>query len=132
MYYRRDDEILQQASEVHAPSFVLTPENHAEQQYPADGWYWFDTLDEALIGMISPPDAPTVTALQALLALDALGLSEAYETWCNDPARTFTEKAFITRAQTWKRTDQTFNAAADALGKTDEERDQFFELAKTL
>lgn len=70
--------------------------------------------------------------LQALLAIDALGMSDDYEAWASDPARTFAEKAFVQRAKTWKRLDATFIAAADAWGKTEDEKDAFFELAKTL
>lgn len=132
-FYKRDGETLHQAPNfVHGPGFSLTVENHAEHSYPVDGWYWFDTLDEAMTALISPPDVPTVSALQALLALDKLGLASEYEAWASDPARTFSERAFINKAQTWRRDDQTFNSAADALGKSESERDAFFQLAVTL
>ena len=89
----------------------------------------------ALPEWVAPPDPReqmTCTDLQALLALDALGLAEAYESWSTDAARTFAEKAFIQRARTWRRLDATFNAAADALGKSEAEKDAFFQLAVTL
>jgi len=77
-----------------------------------------------------PPPSPTVPlavpALEALLALDAAGLSEAYETWANDPARTFAERAFINKALTWRRDDPTLQAAAEALELSSEQVDQLF------
>ena len=74
-----------------------------------------------------PPEVPeAVPALEALLALDAAGLSGAYEAWATDPARTFAERAFINKALTWRRDDPTLNAAGDALGLTEEQKDQLF------
>lgn len=73
-----------------------------------------------------------VTALQGLLAIDAAGLSGAYETWANDPDRTFAQRAFIQRAQTWRRDDPTLQGAAEALGLTEAQLDDLFTLAATL
>lgn len=47
-FYKLDGEIL-----LHGPNFVLNAkyELHAEtkdqHQYPTDGWYWFDSDEEA-------------------------------------------------------------------------------------
>lgn len=73
-----------------------------------------------------------VTALQGLLAIDAAGLASAYETWASDPARTFAQRAFISRAQTWRRDDPTLQAAATDLGLTESQLDDLFTLAATL
>lgn len=73
-----------------------------------------------------------VTAIQGLLAIDAAGLSGAYETWANDPDRTFAQRAFIQRAQTWRRDDPTLQGAAAALGLTEAQLDDLFTLAATL
>lgn len=99
--------------------------------------------DEVEIGWIkqnglfvAPPqgDNPvlSVTALQALLALDHEGMASLYETWANDPSRTFAQKAFINKALTWKRDDPTLNAAAVDLGLTSTQLDNLFALAATL
>lgn len=32
---------------VYAPTFILTKETKGEFTYPIDGWYWFDTIEEA-------------------------------------------------------------------------------------
>ncbi|MEL7893525.1 hypothetical protein [Vreelandella neptunia] len=67
-----------------------------------------------------------VPALEALLALDAAGLSADYEVWAKDPARTFAERAFIDKAQNWRRDDPTLQAAAEALELSSEQVDQLF------
>lgn len=79
------------------------------------------------------PTVPqSVSALQGLLAIDSYGLASAYEAWANDPARTFAQKAFISKAQTWKRADPTLGAAAAHLGLTSDQVDAMFSLAATL
>lgn len=72
------------------------------------------------------------TALQALLAIDAMGMAPIYEAWTADPARTFAEKAFVAKAQHWERNNAVFVAVKDMLGKTDEEADNFIKFASTL
>ena len=82
-----------------------------------------------------PPANPVpqvVDALQGLKALDAAGMAPAYESWANDPARTFLERAFISREQRWRRDDPTLAAGATALGLTAEQLDGLFVLADTL
>lgn len=81
---------------------------------------------------LPPTPVTSVTALQGLLAIDASGLADEYEAWANDPARTFAERAFINKAQEWRRDDATLAGAAGALGLTDAQVDAMFELAETL
>lgn len=76
------------------------------------------------------PDA--VEPLQGLLALDAFGMAAAYETWAASPDRTFAERAFINRAQTWRRNDPILQGAAEVLGLTAEQLDAVFIKAATL
>jgi hypothetical protein len=78
------------------------------------------------------PVPQSVSPLQAMLALDKAGMSAAYEAWSTDRARTFAERAFITRAQVWRRDDPLMQAAATALGISPEQLDQLFVLAATL
>lgn len=134
-FYKRDNETLLQAPNfVEAPDYSLTAENHAEHTYPIDGWYWFDTLDEALAGMITPPDVPTVTALQGMLAINAAGLVSGFNAWkaSLDPVNDFAALAFFDKAQTWRRDNPYLIAGATALGLTDEQLDTLFTLAGTL
>ena len=106
------------------------------------GDLYFDEAAQAFIVPSLPgdPDAALqqwrnsaqITALQAMLAIDSLGYTQHYETWANHPDRTFAEKAFINKAQHWTRNDALFNAAADALGFAETDKDQFFQLGETL
>lgn len=80
-----------------------------------------------------PPVVPqSIEPLQGLLALDAAGLADDYEAWATDPARTFAEKAFIQRAQVWRRDDPLLCAAIAALGMTPAQGDDLFIWAATL
>jgi hypothetical protein len=83
---------------------------------------------------VPPPVPPVteVTALQGLLAIDHAGLSVEYTVWSNSPLRTFAQKAFINKAQTWRRDDPTLNAAATELGLSEGQLDALFTLASNL
>ena len=83
-------------------------------------------------GLLKPSVPESVTALQGLLAIDRAGFAGQYEAWANDPARTFSERAFISKAETWKRDDPTLLNAATALGITESQLDELFILAATL
>jgi hypothetical protein len=78
------------------------------------------------------PVPQEVTALQALKALDAAGMSAAYEAWANDPGRTFLERAFINRATHWLRADPVLLSGASAIGISEAQLDGLFRLADTL
>lgn len=79
------------------------------------------------------PSVATVSALQGMLAIGQNpALAAAYESWANDPGRTFAQRAFIDKAQTWRRDDLTLAAAATAFGLSGEQVDGLFELAATL
>lgn len=81
----------------------------------------------------SPVFPATITALQGLLAIGQNpALAAAYESWANDPARTFAQRAFINKAQTWRRDDATLAAAATEFGLSGEQVDGLFALAATL
>lgn len=74
----------------------------------------------------------SITSIQGLLAIDAAGMSSMYEAWANDPVRTFAERAFINKAQTWNRDDPTLLAAATAFNLTSEQIDNMFIMGATL
>jgi len=133
-YKREGEELLQAPTFVVGPGIDVSVENHSEHTYPIEGWHWFDTLDEAMTGMISPQTEPTCTKLQAKLAIAQLGMASDFLALkaSLDPVADFVTLAFIDDAQVWKRTDPTFNAITDALGKSEAEKDQFFTLARTL
>lgn len=74
----------------------------------------------------------SVTPLQGLLILDQLGLSDQYTQWSNDPARTFIEKAFIEKAQSWRFDNPVLDSAIKVFGLTEEDKINFFKLAASL
>lgn len=104
-----------------------------------DGASWravassLDITDDEVFSEEQPVLAPTahasVPALQGLKAIDHFGFASAYDAWANDPARTFLERAFINKAQTWERGDATLAAAAQALGIGEAQLDAMFQWA---
>jgi hypothetical protein len=53
-FYRRDSdlgELLFAPNAVYGPEFTLLAEQHAEYQYPVDGWVWFESLETAALGL---------------------------------------------------------------------------------
>ena len=79
-----------------------------------------------------PPSVPqSITALQGLKAIDHFGLASQYDAWANDPARTFLQLAFINKAQTWERDDETLISAATSFGLTSDQVDSMFVWAAT-
>lgn len=91
------------------------------------------TAEEIAAHTNPPAGIPqSITALQGLLAIDQAGLSAAYDAWANDPARTFVQRAFLNKAQTWKRDDATLSAAATALGLSSAQVDSMFVAASLL
>ncbi len=75
------------------------------------------------------PDA--VDRVRALLALDAAGLATTYQTWADDPSRTFEEKAFI-EATVWRRNNPVLIAGATAMGLTSQQIDDLFMAAAKI
>ena len=48
-FYKKHEEELLSGPTVYGPqgSFTLLKENKNEHTYPVDGWYWFDSEEEA-------------------------------------------------------------------------------------
>lgn len=67
-----------------------------------------------------------IPPLQGLLAIDQMGLAEGFQSWASSPDRTFAERAFLDKAQTWRRNDPVLIAGATALEVTPEQLDQIF------
>ena len=116
---------------------------------PTNDLHWLDSADnehllpvgcveisqaevDSLFADIPASVPQSVSALQGLLAVDQAGMAAAYTAWASDSARTFAERAFIDKAQTWKRDDPTLMAAAAAFGLTSEQIDNLFVLAASL
>lgn len=46
-YKQQEGELLHGPNYVEGNGFVLLKDQKDEYQYPIDGWYWFDSLEEA-------------------------------------------------------------------------------------
>ena len=47
-FYKLDnEEILEAPNGVYTPTNTMTKDNYQEFSYPVEGWYWFDTIEEA-------------------------------------------------------------------------------------
>jgi hypothetical protein len=42
-----DNQLLEGPNFVESPNFVLVKEEKDTYTYPVEGWYWFDTIEEA-------------------------------------------------------------------------------------
>ncbi len=97
------------------------------------GWLWDG---ENLTPPAEPESDPfvpnSVGALQGMLALDAAGYAAAFESWANDPARTFEERAFIQKALRWRRNSPVIASGAAALGIDSAGLDQLFIAADAI
>ena len=47
MFYKLDNDSLLCGEVINSPIVTLTKETKDEFTYPQDGWYWFETEDEA-------------------------------------------------------------------------------------
>lgn len=68
-YKKVDDDILKGENFVFSPLVTLKAENKDSYTYPQDGWYWFDTFDEALIFFAGLKNSDSITMRQARLYL---------------------------------------------------------------
>lgn len=73
-----------------------------------------------------------VTALQGMLALEQFGLEAAFEAWAGDPARTFKERAFLDKAEHWRRNSETIETARVDMGLTSQQVDEMFIAAEQI
>jgi hypothetical protein len=49
MFFKQEIDSLYCGNIVTTPDFELTLDTRSNFQYPKDGWYWFDTIEEARI-----------------------------------------------------------------------------------
>jgi L-2-hydroxyglutarate oxidase LhgO len=48
-FYKIDGVLLFGPNAVYAPTFTLLRADHESYEYPVDGWYWFDSEDDARV-----------------------------------------------------------------------------------
>ena len=54
-FYRHEDTLLYGPNAIHGPSLNLLRDAKDEYTYPVEGWYWFDSEDEARAFFGLPP-----------------------------------------------------------------------------
>lgn len=132
----------------HQPDPILIVPEEGDSYFQKQDYVWPEIPD----GAIEVPSAPnhaldvwidgawvaamivpeSITPLQGLRAIDAAGLSIVYAAWANSDDRTFLERAFIDKAQTWRRDDPVLNTGAAAMGLSADSLDQLFIQAAQL
>lgn len=80
MFYKKESEELIDGGElISTPSVTLTKETKDLYTYPQDGWYWFDTFDEALQFFAGLKLSNSITPRQARFVLLDEGLLDNVE-----------------------------------------------------
>jgi len=130
MFYKRDGDRIDSANGVHNSEYSLTEGSHADCVYPVDGWYWFDTMDEALNGLPRDRAGMSCTPRQARLALAYAGLLDTVDAWV--AAQGAATKIEWEYASEVRRTVGLVTSAATELGMTEDQIDGLFEYAVTL
>lgn len=126
-YKRQNETLLSAPTFVAGPGINLQAENYATYTYPIDGWYWYDTLDEALEAMKTVNPVISVTPRQARLALVEFDILDAVITWINAAdIKTQIDWEFALEI---RRDWPPIAACATALGLTEAQLDSLFEYA---
>jgi hypothetical protein len=127
MFYKRDNEQLLSANDVYAPGYELLTDKRNDYEYPTeDGWYWFDTLDEAMSGLPRISKVAEIDMRRARLTLHAAGLLSSVDAFVaaqGEAARIEWEYA-----QTIRRD----HPLVVALPWSDEQKDALFEAAAAI
>lgn len=136
-FFKRDDEasaLLTAPNFVAGPGFELQAEMHDTYSYPVDGWYWFDSLDAAMVALAVPPAATSITQRQARLYLFQHGLLAGVEAALDQLAEPVRTAALIEWqfAREIERTNPLVLAIVGTLGWTDDQVDTFFAEAGVL
>ena len=145
MFYKRDGDSIQSANGVHSPEYSLTAETHADHAYPVDGWYWFDSLDEALDKFPRAAATQSVLAWQAryllatMPAVTAGPLASVPGENLLDQLDVFAVRALdapalekFRGATTWLRTDPMMLQLSALAGMDDAAIDDWFEAAAKI
>lgn len=133
-YKKEGNDLLCAPTSVLGPGFDLQAETKDQHEYPIDGWYWYDTLDAAMLAMATPPEIVSVTMRQARLALLHAGKLAAVETVIATLPSPQKEAAKIEweYANTVDRVSTLTSLLGSAAGMTEAEMDSLFAVAATL
>ena len=124
MFYKKEEnEILNGGDTVSTPSVILTAGAKDEFTYPQDGWYWFDTFDEALAYFANNNTGNILTPRQARWVLLDEGLLDAVEEIVKLDRK---YEIYWEYATEIRRDDAVLLQLAAALGITSEKLDEMF------
>lgn len=143
-FKKEETEILQAPNFVLGSDFELRVEEKDTYTYPVQGWYWFETLDEAIVAFSSLITSPvlSITSRQGKLAmLDyptpnnptvlLLDSVEQFIALIPDPLQK--RKAEIEyNGATWEVTSPFLQAIWQHFGGTPDQLTQLFHTAKLL
>ena len=123
MFYKKIENEILNGENISTPLVTLKVEDKDSYEYPQDGWYWFDTFDEALGYFASANVGTILTPRQARWVLLDEGLLDAVEeiVKLNRKYDIYWEYATEIR-----REDTILLQLAAALGITDEKLDEMF------
>ena len=123
MFYKKIEGDLLKGENINSPVVTLKAEDKDSYTYPQDGWYWFDSFDEALAYFASANVRNILTPRQARWVLLDEGLLDAVEeiVKLNRKYEIYWEYATEIR-----REDPILLQLAAALGITDEKLDEMF------
>lgn len=123
MFYKKIENEILNGENISTPLVTLKVEDKDSYEYPQDGWYWFDTFDEALGYFASANVGTILTPRQARWVLLDEGLLDAVEeiVKLNRKYDIYWEYATEIR-----REDSILLQLAAALGITDEKLDEMF------
>lgn len=135
-YKKEGASLLDAPNSVAGPDFTLRAENKDSYSYPVQGWYWFDTVEQAMGYFSTANDA--VPMLNAQLALDDAGLIDQVDAVIVNLGK---RAQLVWRsANSVKKTDPLFDAVAAQLyhpdtpavkGLSPAQIDALFEKART-
>lgn len=127
-FYKLQDKQLQVAPNfVKAPDYELNADDKDTYTYPVDGWYWFDTDEDAISGI--KPVTNTVPMWAARVALEQAGYKPTIDqALANDiVARNKWEYATVV-----DRNDKLIADMQALLGLTNAQVDELFKYAGSL
>lgn len=79
-YYRKlPNGALEIAMSVYSPFVTLLPGEHEQHQYPADGWYYFESDEQAAVELGAVIELPAVSAPVAQDVISSALQSESSE-----------------------------------------------------
>lgn len=123
MFYKKTEDEILNGENISTPLVTLKVEDKDSYEYPQDGWYWFDTFDEALAYFASANVGTILTPRQARWVLLDEGLLDAVEDIVKLNRK---HEIYWEYATEIRREDTILLQLATALGITDEKLDEMF------